>query len=84
MQHLVFTSVGGGLYGDRKQHKVVHSLCVAYFLGLAALYTLLHNEAEHVAGVLWASAIPLEMDKYDSDKKPMKYSVSKLPSFIIH
>ena len=53
------TSVGGHLNGGWQLDAVVHPLTVADTARLAALNSLLHQEAEDVAGILCACTVPL-------------------------
>ncbi len=55
-----FTSIGGRLDGGWQLDAVVHPLRVTNPTCLAALNSLLHQEAEDVAGVLGACAVPLQ------------------------
>lgn len=53
------TSVGGSLDGGGQLDTVIHSLSVADPTCLAALDSLLHQEAENITGVLGTCAVPL-------------------------
>lgn len=55
-----FTSIGGGLDGGWQLDAVVHPLSVSHPTCLAALNSLLHQEAEGIAGILRACTVPLQ------------------------
>lgn len=56
----LFTSIGGGLDGGWQLDAVVHPLSVSHPTCLAALNSLLHQEAEGIAGILRACTVPLQ------------------------
>lgn len=67
-----FTSIGGTLDGGRQLDEVVHPLSVAHPACLAALNTLLHQEAENVAGILRAGTVPLKKQQKGLGQQELK------------
>lgn len=59
-----FTPISGSFNGGWQLDAVVHPLGVTHPPALAALGSLLHQEAEDVAWILWACAVPLQKKKY--------------------
>ena len=59
-----FTSIGGRLNGGWQLDAIIHPLSVTNPASLTALNPLLHQEAESIARILRACAVPLQKQQH--------------------